>query len=199
MGAPDVLQWFERDGLALSLLPSGGLAVRPASKLTDAHRQALRDHKAAIVDALNCPAHAQDLDAEAFEERAGIAQFDGGSSRPDAEALAAQGMAFDPDRHCWPHTNAMNTVEIDTYTARVHLFTKRGASTTEAEGLADALVRRDREADDRRLCLECSHLRRSAGLWRCGQSQRAGLAVAEVSGDVVNLLQRCSAFNEATR
>jgi len=108
-------------------------------------------------------------------------------------------MAFDPDRHCWPNTNAMNTAEIDTFMARVHLFTERGKNTTEAEGLADSLVKRDREADDRRMCLECSHLRRSAGLWRCGQSQRAGLAVAEVSGDVVNLLQRCSAFNEATR
>lgn len=149
--------------------------------------------------AANDPAHVQDFNPEAFEERAGIAQFDGGLSRPYAEALAAQGMAFDPDRHCWPHTNAMNTAEIDTFTARVHLLTERGVSTTEADGRADALVRRDREADDRRLCLECSHLRRGAGLWRCGQWQRAGLAVADVPGDVVNLLQRCSTFNEATR
>ncbi|RZI78828.1 MAG: hypothetical protein EOP38_26910 [Rubrivivax sp.] len=149
--------------------------------------------------AVNDPAHVQDFDAEAFEERAGIAQFDGGLSRPDAEALAAQGMAFDPDRQCWPNTNAMNTAEIDTFMARVHLFTVRGLNTTEAERMADPLVRRDREADDRRLCLECSHLRRGAGLWRCGQWQRAGLAVADVPGDVVNMLQRCSAFNEATR
>jgi hypothetical protein len=149
--------------------------------------------------AANDPAHVQDFDPEAFEERAGIAQFDGGLSRPDAEALAAQGMARDPDRHCWPNTNAMNTVEIDTFTARVHLFTRHGLDNTDVEGMADALVRRDRDADDRRLCLECSHLRRSAGLWRCGQWQRAGLAAADVRGDVVNLLQRCSAFNEGTR
>lgn len=160
---------------------------------------ALSQNSGGDAKAANDPAQLQDFDPEAFEERAGIAQFDGGLSRPDAEALAAQGMAFDPDRHCWPNTNAMNTAEIDTFMARVHLFTERGKNTTEAEGLADSLVKRDREADDRRMCLECSHLRRSAGLWRCGQSQRAGLAVAEVSGDVVNLLQRCSAFNEATR
>lgn len=144
-------------------------------------------------------AHVQDFDAEAFEERAGIAQFDGGLSRTDAEALAAQGMAFDPDRHCWPNTNAMNTAEIDAFTARVHLFTRQGLGNTEAGGMADALVRRDREADDRSVCLECSHLRRNAGLWRCGEWQRAGMAAADVPGDVVNLLQRCSAFNEATR
>jgi hypothetical protein len=78
--------------------------------------------------------------------------------------------------------------------AKVHLFTVRGVNTTEAEGMADALVRRDREADDRRLCLECSHLRRSAGLWRCGQWQRPGLAVADVPGEVVKLLKRCEGF-----
>ena len=102
--------------------------------------------------AANDPAHAQDFDPEAFEERAGIAQFDGGLNRSDAEALAAQGMARDPDRHCWPNTNAMNTVEIDTFTARVHLFTERGVSSTEAEGMADALMRRDREAGHRGRC-----------------------------------------------
>lgn len=160
---------------------------------------ALSQNSGGDAKAANDPAHVQDFDPEAFEERAGIAQFDGGLSRPNAEALAAQGMAHDPDRHCWPHTNAMNTAEIDTFTTRVHLLTERGASTTDAEGMADALVRRDREADERRMCLECSHLRRSAGLWRCGQWQRAGLAAADVRGDVVNLLQRCSAFNEATR
>lgn len=160
---------------------------------------ALSQNSGGDAKAANDPAHVQDFDPEAFEERAGIAQFDGGLSRPDAEALAAQGMAFDPDRHCWPHTNAMNTVEIDTFTARVHVFTRHGLESTEAEGMADALVRRDREAGDRRLCLECSHLRRSAGLWRCGQWERAGLAVADVPGDVVNMLQWCSAFNEAKR
>lgn len=160
---------------------------------------ALSQNSGSDAKAANDPAHVQDFDAEAFEERAGIAQFDGGQSRPDAEALAAQGMAFDPDRHCWPHTNAMNTVEIDIFTARVHLFTERGATITEAEGLADALVQRDRDADERCMCLECSHLRRSAGLWRCGQWERAGLPSTEVPGDGVNLLQRCSDFNEVTR
>lgn len=160
---------------------------------------ALSQNSGGDAKAANDPTQLQDFDPEAFEERASIAQVDGGMNRPDAEALAAQGMARDPDRHCWPNTNAMNTAEIDTFTARVHLFTARGVSTTEAEGMADALVLRDREADARRLCLECSHLRRSAGLWRCGQWERAELAAADVPGDVANLLQRCSAFNEATR
>jgi hypothetical protein len=201
MGAPDLLQWFRRDGFALSLLPSGGLAVRPASKLTDAHRQALRDHKAEIVDALNSPAPVHDFDREAFEERAAIMEHDGGMGRADAEAAAAVicGEVPDPDRHCWPHTKAMNTAEIDTFMARLHLFTERGLDGTEAERLADCLVVRDREADGRGMCLECLHLRRGAGLWMCNQWQRAGQSGADVPGDQVKLLQRCDGFKEATR
>jgi hypothetical protein len=171
MGAPDLLQWFRRDGFALSLLPSGGLAVRPASKLTEAHRQALKDHKAAIVDLLDGP---PTVSSEADE-------------------------LLDADRHCWPLTTAMNTVEIDVFTLRLHLFTLRGLDDTEAESLADGLVVRDREADDRGLCLECAHLRRDAGMWKCNQRQRAGQAVADVPGDLVKLLQRCDGFKEMTQ
>lgn len=160
---------------------------------------ALSQKLAGDVRAANDPAHAQDFDPEAFKERASVAQLDGGLNRPDAEAMAAQAVAFDPDGNCWPNTNAMNTAEVDTFMTRVHLFDRRGISTTDAESMADTLVRRDREADDRRLCLECSHLRRSAGLWRCGQSEQACLPVADLPGDVVNLLQRCSAFDMATR
>lgn len=149
------------------------------------------------AEAANDPAHAQDVDREASEERAAIMEFDGGLSCTEAEALA--GLAPDPDRHCWPHTTAMNTVEIDTFTGRLHLFTRHDLDTTEAEGLADSLVNRDRDGDDRRLCLECLHLRRSACLWRCGQHQRAGWAGADVPADVVKLLQRCDGFKEVTR
>ncbi len=155
---------------------------------------ALSQNSGVTVQAANDPAHAQDFDREAFEERAAIMEHDGGLSRTGAEALAAAGMFSDVDRHCWPHTEAMNTVEIDTFMARLHLFTRHGLDYTEAERLADGLVARDREGDNMRLCLECPHLRRSAGLWRCGQWQRAGLAVADVPGDVVKLLQRCEGF-----
>lgn len=136
--------------------------------------------------------HTITTDREAIEERAAIIEFDGGLSRCDAEALA--GLAPDPDRHCWPHTLAMNTAELDLFTARVHLFIRHGLDTTESEKLADKLVARDRDEDERRLCLECRNLRRSGGLWRCGQPHRAGWAGADLPGDLVNLLQRCEGF-----
>lgn len=143
--------------------------------------------------AANDPTHAQDFDREAFEERAAIMEYDSGPSRIKAEALA--GIKLDPDRHCWPHTSAMNTAEIDTFTLRLHLFTRHGLDYTEAEGLADSLVTRDREGDDRRLCLECRHLQHGIGLWGCNQWRRAGLVVSGMPAEVIKLLQRCEGFN----
>ena len=71
---------------------------------------------------------------------------------------AANDPAPYPDRWCWPHSEAMNGREIDTFMARVARFTGKGLGLDDAEALADKLVRRDREPDDRGLCLECIHL-----------------------------------------
>lgn len=153
--------------------------------------------------AANDPAHVQDFDREAFEERAAIMEFDGGLSRTEAEALSlkvdekpsAGDIGAEVDRQCWPHTESMNTVEIDAFTARLHLFTRHGLDFTEAETLADGLVIRDRGEDDRRLCLECLHLRGCGTSWTCNQWRRAGLAVSGVPAEVVKLMQRCGEFN----
>lgn len=115
------------------------------------------------------------------------------------DSLAANDPAPDPDRHCWPHSPAMNTAEIDTFTARLARFTDKGLSLDEGEALADTLVIRDRESDDRRLCLECTHLAgHAAGTWRCSSWQRAGVAIkagdAGLPGDLVRTLQRCDGF-----
>ena len=129
-------------------------------------------------------------DREAWPERAAIAQYDGGLSRQDAEALA--------DSCCWPHSSAMNGAEIDTFTARLARFTDKGLSLEDAERLADKLVIRDREGDDRRVCLECVHLRHGG---RCGNWQAAGVAIrardAQVPGDFTTMLQRCDGFSGA--
>jgi hypothetical protein len=114
-------------------------------------------------------------------------------------AAPANDPAPDPDRWSWPHSVAMNGREIDTFMARLARFTDRGLDLLDAEGLADKLVIRDREQDDRRHCLECSHLHR-VGNWRCGNWQRAGVAIrasdAELSRDFVKLLQRCDGFSD---
>lgn len=163
----------------------------------------LSQKSGAGATAANDPSQAQDFDREAFEERAAIMEFDGGLSRTESErlALSTDGAnlkkpeADDPDRHSWPHTTAMNTAEIDTFTLRLHLFTRHGLDFTEAETLADGLVIRDRGEDNRRLCLECLHLRGCGTSWTCNQWRRAGLAVSGVPAEVVKLLQRCEGFN----
>ena len=79
-----------------------------------------------------------------------------GHRHPDA------GVTGNPDRWCWPRSSAMNGVEIETFTARLYRFTDKGLPRSDGEALADKLVVRDREQDDRRVCLECRHF---AGQW----------------------------------
>ena len=107
----------------------------------------------------------------------------------------------DPDRWCWPTSTAMTGAEIDTYMARLSRFTDRGVTQADAETLADTLVIRDREGDDRWLCLECAHLvGHSKGWWRCAnwqESQLSHMATdAALPRDLVSLLQRCDGFDE---
>ena len=117
-----------------------------------------------------------------------------------ADSPAANDPAPDPDRWAWPHSQAMTGREIDTFTARLHHFTRRGLAEPDAERLADKLVMRDREADDRRLCLECVHLAGHAGTWGCRNWQRAGVATkardAQLSAALVNQPQRCAGFKD---
>lgn len=110
---------------------------------------------------------------------------------PPVPPFAEADTALDPDRYCWPHTEAMNTAEIEAFTARVLLFTWHGLDDTEAERLADKLVARDRQADDRRMCIECAHLRRAAGFGRCGKWREAERCGPTVPVEAMTLLQRC--------
>lgn len=93
----------------------------------------------------------------------------------------------------------MTGAEIDTFTARLVRFTDMGLDLHTGERLADKLVIRGREQDVRRNCLECLHLHRGDG-WRCGNWQRAGVAVrardAQLSAALVFQLQHCEGFKE---
>jgi hypothetical protein len=118
----------------------------------------------------------------------------------DASIVAA-GISpdLDPDAHCRPYSTAMKGAEIDLFTARLHRFTDKGLARNHGEALADKLVVRDREHDDRRVCLECRHFAgHGAGSWRCGNWQTAGVAIrlrdAQLPADLVVQLQRCDGF-----
>ena len=125
-----------------------------------------------------------------------IQKFDGAVANP--ENPAANAPAIDPDRWCWPHGPAMSTTEIDTFTARLARFTDKGLPLANAEALADGLVKRDREMDDRRLCLECVHLQGGTGRWRCGKAVAAGVGLRAADGqipsDLAHQQQHCAGF-----
>ena len=118
----------------------------------------------------------------------------------DASIVAAGTLPdLDPDAFCWPHSTAMNGAEIDLFTARLHRFTDKGLTIADGESLADKLVVRDREADDRRFCLECRHLSGYGQTsWRCSNGQAAGIAIrlrdTQLPAGLVLQLQRCGGF-----
>ena len=152
MGAPDLLQHLREAGFTVAPADGGGIRVAPSASLTDAQRQAIRDHW--------------------------------------AELLSLLAPLTDPDRWCWPHSDAMNGAELEQFAKRAQQFTRRGITAEAAETMADRLVIRDREQDDRRTCLECTTYRPG----RCGNHRRAGLQAPDVGRDLATLLQRCLGF-----
>jgi hypothetical protein len=112
---------------------------------------------------------------------------------------AANDPSSDPDQWCWPNSPAMNTAEIETFTARLLRFTAKGLPVPDSEALAEKLINRDREQDDRVICLECRHIAGyGAGSWRCANWKAAGIAVsprhASLSIELVMQLHRCGGF-----
>lgn len=189
MQALQLLETFTAAGLAVSLTPDYRLMVTPAKALTDDLRASIKAHKAVLVDylsrtAANDPSEAE---LEAQEERAAIIEYDGRLSRTEAERLARL------DAH--PAPTVRKTV---TFTARLSRFSDKGLSLAEAEWLVDKLATRDRDRDDRRLCLECAHLQ-GCGPWRCGNWQAADVGRQWLARDLVLILQRCDGFRDHLR
>ena len=86
----------------------------------------------------------------------------------------------------WPHAPA-DDAELATMAQRQARFERLGLHHEEAARLADKLLLRDREGDDRRLCLECTHLRGRPGAWRCPTPGGMG-------APLVAQLQRCPSW-----
>ena len=125
---------------------------------------------------------------------------------PKVATVATVAVANPPKPHANDSTptttTVMNPREQDTHTARLARFTDKGVIHDDAQLLADKLLIRDRESDDRRLCLECTHLG-GYGLtsWRCSNWKTAGVAIrardTQLPADLVQQLQRCDGFAHA--
>jgi hypothetical protein len=84
--------------------------------------------------------------------------------------------------------------DITRFLQRKERLIRWGRSEEEAERIAERLVRRDRDGDDRRMCVECSFLGNSG---RCIAAATGRLkGVDRRLEPVPDILQRCEAFGE---
>lgn len=89
------------------------------------------------------------------------------------------------------HEGCWNDAEIETFMARSTRFSAMGRA--DAEHLAERLTLRDRQADDRHLCVECQELEASG---RCAAVRRGALAHIDRRFEPTqNILMRCPAFS----
>ena len=110
--------------------------------------------------------HAQQAEHEAMVERSAIISADG------VPYWQADDLAGLP---------AWTDAEIVTFEQRVARSTWLGYP--DAKGRAERMLRRDREGDDRRLCVECAH---AGPAWRCAKREAF----------LLDQLQRCPMFKE---
>lgn len=94
-----------------------------------------------------------------------------------------------------------NERELSRMAFRIGLAQRRGLSEAEAERLADRLLARDRDRDDRRMCVECSHLQARAqrdGTDGCFAAEQGWLGpVGRFFSPLRTVLQRCTQFDWA--
>ncbi len=131
--------------------------------------------------------------SEDFEERAAILEFDAGMPRGEAETLARSLLAANDfersERTTLVPADAI-PAEVVAHEVRRSRFARLGRA--DADELAERLALRDREQDDRRLCLECSYLG-ERGV--CGAARSGRLRGVDSRYEPIpDLLQRCPAF-----
>jgi hypothetical protein len=112
--------------------------------------------------------------------------------RADREAAKQPAPAPEPPkpdpRPSWSDYTPASEGELARMMKRTEAFERMGLTPDEVDRTVERLLRRDREGDDRRLCIECLHIRSSATGWRCA-------ALGPIPTDWVTiLLQRCPTF-----
>ena len=177
-------------GLTLTLTADkSSIAVQPASRLTPELRQIIRDCRTELIgwlDAANDPAKPWQADWGDGGNPPAEVQARLQAKSQAADARLAGTPAADPDRACWPYSDAWTETEIGRYARRLLSFAGRGVEMSTAEALADKLVGRDRDQDERRMCLECSNCQQG----RCTRWRAAGLGQPAIPGDLMTMLQR---------
>ena len=149
-------------------------------------------HPSCIPVGLTEPASVQ-AQREAYEERAAIQEHDGRQLRPDPERDASVDLLRLSRAQAYEcHAGGWAEVEMLSFSKRQSLMLARGYTPDDAEAMAEALTLRDRQGDDRRMCLECTHLGERG---RCIAASAGRIRGADRRLEPVpTILQRCEAF-----
>lgn len=131
MGARELLDDLTSAGFQITARPDR-LVIRPASKLTNELRDALRSAKTELLTLLHAPAEPE---PHARPYRLSPAAADAAHAQP------------------WGHAAIVHFV------ARVSMLMRSGFDAADADDLAERLHLRDVQADDRSCCIECKHYR----------------------------------------
>lgn len=116
------------------------------------------------------------------------------------ELLGCDAANDEPPSGSWVAGVAMDGQEIAAFQVRVARICDLGLGTDFAEQQAERMLRRDRDLDDRRLCMECAAFR-CGGSWICSNAVQAGLSAgsnyAELAREFTLQFQRCDGFIQA--
>ena len=146
----------------------------------------------AVCEGLRIPANAGGVDAADDPD----SQTFAGVRKPQTGPQSKQTCGSSQDSqnsqgypvHCT--TEGWSEADIARFLDRQARLLRWGWPERDAETVAERLVRRDIEGDDRVSCTDCRHYRPG----RCGCHARAGLQRPDVGRDLATLLQRCPGF-----
>ena len=99
-----------------------------------------------------------------------------------------------------PHPAAHRRTDAEQrrFDFRAAMFQRRGLGERDVLALAEQLLQRDRQRDDRRVCIECAHMQRSGHCMAVKQGRMQVACPADQFTVMPQLLQRCTAFRWAT-
>lgn len=177
-------------------------APAPAKTAKPANRESPRGPAPTLTvcEGQRIPANRVDADDKARPQShpfAGVRNTDPGKQREEpcgpsqdsqnSQAYPPRGVGFgDTDLPAATWADA----DIARFLYRRARLLRWGWAEPDAEKLAERLVRRDREHDDRVSCADCGHYRPG----RCGNHRSAGLQVPDAGRDLAAMLQRCPGF-----
>jgi hypothetical protein len=192
MGAPDLIQHLRSRGVTLTPRDDGNLSVRPKGVLTDDEREQIKAHKPELIAYLRQQHQPTLIDWTARAR----AHFGTAPIHPAPATEPAPPHVFNlPDS-----VRALLGLDDGEITRMVGYATqarRHGLNVDDAEEIADRLTLRDRQHDDRRMCIECRSLELSG---RCATARVGQLAGADRRFEPVKtVLIRCAGFTPNTR